>query len=185
MLRLLSSKEQGRKDFWKPFKPCHVGIHWIALAEHSQMSTHLPGFPSFLKVFCIVLCWPKLATSSIRFKGSSRNCYPDLWYFWQYLWHWVWFYQTVEGELLIMLYKLFTKVSKVKTSCNRKSPCIPVMPTVIMIYLRGNFLRRNDHQKPINNSHSNILSIKALSKFIYKSILNSRKCANIWWEKHL
>ena len=27
MLRLLSSKTQGRKDFWKPPKPCHVGIH--------------------------------------------------------------------------------------------------------------------------------------------------------------
>ena len=24
--------------------PCHVGIHWIALAEYSQMSTHVPGF---------------------------------------------------------------------------------------------------------------------------------------------
>ena len=44
MLRLLSSKEQGCKDFWKPSKPCQVGIHWIALAEYSQMSTHLPGF---------------------------------------------------------------------------------------------------------------------------------------------
>ena len=32
MLRLLSSKAQGPKDFWKPFKPCHVGIEWIALS---------------------------------------------------------------------------------------------------------------------------------------------------------
>ena len=34
MLRLLSSEAQGRKDFWKPSKPSHVGIHWIALAEY-------------------------------------------------------------------------------------------------------------------------------------------------------
>ena len=51
ILRLLSSKVQGRKDFWKPSKPCHVGIHWKALAECSQMSTHLPGFQSFLRLF--------------------------------------------------------------------------------------------------------------------------------------
>ena len=44
MLRLLSSKAQGRKYFWKPSKPCHVSIHWKALAEYSHMSTHLPGF---------------------------------------------------------------------------------------------------------------------------------------------
>ena len=33
------------------FKPCHVGIHWIALTEYSQMSTHLLGFRSFFRVF--------------------------------------------------------------------------------------------------------------------------------------
>ena len=32
--------------FWKTSKPCHVGIHWIALAEYSQMSSHMPGFQS-------------------------------------------------------------------------------------------------------------------------------------------
>ena len=41
---ILSSKVQGDKDFGKPSKPCHVGIHLKALAEHSQMSTHLPGY---------------------------------------------------------------------------------------------------------------------------------------------
>ena len=51
MLRLFSSKAQGRKDFRKPSKPCHVGIHWIALAEYSQMSTHVPGFQSFFRFF--------------------------------------------------------------------------------------------------------------------------------------
>ena len=29
MLKLLSSKSQWCKDFRKPSKPCHVGIHWI------------------------------------------------------------------------------------------------------------------------------------------------------------
>ena len=51
MLRLLSSKEQGCKYFWIPSKPCHVGIHWIALTEYSQMSTHVPGFQSFFRFF--------------------------------------------------------------------------------------------------------------------------------------
>ena len=42
------------KRFLKPSKPCQVGIHWIALAEYSQMSTHVPGFQSFSGVFfCI------------------------------------------------------------------------------------------------------------------------------------
>ena len=31
--------------------PDHVGIHWIALAEYSQMSTNMPGFQSFLRCF--------------------------------------------------------------------------------------------------------------------------------------
>ena len=45
-----------------------VGIHWIALAENSQMSTHQPGFqyyfPEFFNHFVLVI----LATSSIRVK---------------------------------------------------------------------------------------------------------------------
>ena len=36
MLRLLSSKIQGHKDFGKSSKPCHVGIHWIFLAGYSD-----------------------------------------------------------------------------------------------------------------------------------------------------
>ena len=51
MLRLLTSKAQGHKDFWKSSKPYHVGIHWIALTEYSQMSTHMPWFQSFFSVF--------------------------------------------------------------------------------------------------------------------------------------
>ena len=40
----LLSKARGCKDFRKPSKPCHVGIHWKALAEYSHLSTHMPGF---------------------------------------------------------------------------------------------------------------------------------------------
>ena len=57
VLRLLSAKAQECKDFRNPSKPCHVGTHWIALAEVSQMSTHLPGFKSFFRFFCILLFW--------------------------------------------------------------------------------------------------------------------------------
>ena len=52
MPRLLSDA----KIFEKSSKPCHVGIHWIALVEYSQMSTHIPGFQSlsrFFTSFCI------------------------------------------------------------------------------------------------------------------------------------
>ena len=51
MLRLLSPKAQGWKDFWKKLKPCHVGIHYIAPTEYSQMSTHMLKFQSFFSVF--------------------------------------------------------------------------------------------------------------------------------------
>ena len=64
MLRLLSSKAQARNDFWKPSKPCHVGIHWKILTEYSQMSAHMPGFQWVFRFFThFVLA--KLATSSI------------------------------------------------------------------------------------------------------------------------
>ena len=63
MLRVLSSKAQGCKDFWKTSKPCHVGIHLKALAEYSHMSTHVPGFQSFFIILHnFVLA--KVATSS-------------------------------------------------------------------------------------------------------------------------
>ena len=51
ILPMLTTCAQKSKDFWKPSKPCHVGIHWIALAEYSQMSTHVPGFQSFFRFF--------------------------------------------------------------------------------------------------------------------------------------
>ena len=50
---ILTSKAQGCKDFRKTSKPCHVGIHWKALNQFSQMSTYLPGFQSFSGV-CII-----------------------------------------------------------------------------------------------------------------------------------
>ena len=68
-MRQLLAKAQGHKDFVeKTSKPCHVGIHRIALAEYSQMSTCVPGVQSYFKVFCIILFFvlAKLATSSIR-----------------------------------------------------------------------------------------------------------------------
>ena len=51
MMRQLSFKAHGRKYIWKPSKPCHVGIYWVALAEYSKMSTHVPGFRSFFIFF--------------------------------------------------------------------------------------------------------------------------------------
>ena len=58
MLKLLSSKAKGCKDFGKPSKTCHVGIHWKALTEYSQMSTNIPGFQSFFQFFASFLYWP-------------------------------------------------------------------------------------------------------------------------------
>ena len=66
MLRLLSSQEQGCKDYWKWSKPCHVGIHWNALSEYSQMSTNEPRFQSFFMFFLYHFVVAKLATSNIR-----------------------------------------------------------------------------------------------------------------------
>ena len=60
MLRQFSSITQWCKDFLKSSKPCHVGIHWIALAEYSQMRTHVPGFQSFSMVFCIIDFFPSI-----------------------------------------------------------------------------------------------------------------------------
>ena len=36
---------------WKPSKICHIGIHWKALAEHSQMSTQVPRLQSYFFLF--------------------------------------------------------------------------------------------------------------------------------------
>ena len=47
---------QSTRTFWKPSKPCNVGIHWIAIAEYYQMSTMCQGFSHSLKVFFASSC---------------------------------------------------------------------------------------------------------------------------------
>ena len=59
MLRLLLlSKAQGCKDFRKPSKPCHIGIHWLALVEYSQMSTNYQctGVSIIFQFFWLSFC---------------------------------------------------------------------------------------------------------------------------------
>ena len=69
MLGLLSSKDQECQKMCKASKPYHVGTHWIALAEYSQMSTSMPGFQSIFQHFLHHFVMAKLATtSSIRVK---------------------------------------------------------------------------------------------------------------------
>ena len=45
-------------EIWKSksstTKLCLVGIHWMTVAEYSQMSTQVPGFQSFFR-FCSIL----------------------------------------------------------------------------------------------------------------------------------
>ena len=53
MLTLLLFKAQGPKDLCKLSKPYHIRIHWIALAENSQMSTLVPGFQTLFRFFCV------------------------------------------------------------------------------------------------------------------------------------
>ena len=65
ILRLLSPKAKEPKDFWKPSKPCHVGIHWIALTfRWEPMCQSFRFFLGFWPHFVL----GNLATSSIRVK---------------------------------------------------------------------------------------------------------------------
>ena len=73
MLRLLFTKAQGRKVIWNPFKPCHISIHWEALAECFQMITYVPEFLSFFKFF-VSFCIGQ--NSHQQHKGQSLK------YFW-------------------------------------------------------------------------------------------------------
>ena len=89
ILRLLLSKEQGCKDFYKPSKSCHVGIQWKDLAEYSQMSTHVPGFLSlyrFLQHFVLILIrhqqhnkglFAALHTDGCSFTASTSPAYTQ------------------------------------------------------------------------------------------------------------
>ena len=88
---------KGSKELWKRSKPCHVGIHWIALSEYSHMSTHVQGFQSFfrfLHLFVMPGFWTfysffvsfrlaKLATSSIMVKSGVNE---QNWYWVHYQW---------------------------------------------------------------------------------------------------
>ena len=72
MLRLLPSKAKGRRIFGKPSKPCHVGIHWIALAENSQTIILVLGFQPFFRILHhFVLA--KKATSSVSVKMRASR----------------------------------------------------------------------------------------------------------------
>ena len=51
-------------------KPCHVDIHWIPLAEYSQMSIQMPEFHSFF-YFWYHFVLVKLATNSLRVNGVT------------------------------------------------------------------------------------------------------------------
>ena len=65
-----SSKAKGCKDIWKPRKPYHVGIHWIALTEYTQMSTMCQGFSHFSGSFALSFYIVQIATSSVRVESS-------------------------------------------------------------------------------------------------------------------
>ena len=73
MLRLLLSKGQECKDFRKPFKTCHLGVHWIALAEYSQMSYTGARVSVILLGFLLLFVLAKLATSSTRVNWLLRE----------------------------------------------------------------------------------------------------------------
>ena len=70
MPRLLSFEAQKFKNLWKLSQPSHVGIHRKALAEYYQMSTHVPGFQSFI-AFCHHFMLTKLTTSSGPFNFKA------------------------------------------------------------------------------------------------------------------
>ena len=58
--------------FLKTIETLSFGIHSIALAEYSQMGTHMPGFQSF-SAFLHHFVLAKLAASSIRVKNDTLN----------------------------------------------------------------------------------------------------------------
>ena len=84
MLRLLMSKAQRCKDFWKPSKLCHVSIHWRAVTEYSQMSTHLPGFQPSL--------WSFASFSIGQISLQQHKSEPFGW------WWLIWFIQNNEKK---------------------------------------------------------------------------------------
>ena len=57
MLKLMLPKAKELKDFRKPSKPCHVGIHLNALKEYYQMSMRCARVSVIFRYFWIFLYW--------------------------------------------------------------------------------------------------------------------------------
>ena len=92
-------KHKDAKFFEKHFNP--VMLVFIGLIS---LSTHVPGFRSFLRSFEMA----KLATSSLRVnpfktKVSIGNSL-DVWYFWNLLVNRVCCWQIFEGKLLVLVW---------------------------------------------------------------------------------
>ena len=119
------------KDFWKPSKPCNVGIYWRALAEYSQMSTYVPVFQTFFR-FLHHFVLAKLATSSmasmVAWTPCNTNrlyCSPQLQYkqfvlhTWQYkrfvLWSWQ--YKQFVLQVNYNTNSLYCKPTTIQTVC--------------------------------------------------------------------
>ena len=84
MLRLLSTKAQWRKDFWKPSTSCHVGTPWTPRwVPMCQGFNHFSGFlHHFVRaklanssITVYVWLWSKESCSKLSFKPRvhSRN----------------------------------------------------------------------------------------------------------------
>ena len=83
------------KIFWKSSKPCYVGIPWIALAEYSQTSTHVPGFQSIFKFFAYNFVLAKLAPSSIKVNSTFKEWNCTISYFLKWYWYHYWYLLTL------------------------------------------------------------------------------------------
>ena len=67
-----------RKHCWKPYKPCHVGIDWLALMEYSQWVPICQGFNDF-SGFLHHFALANLASSSIRIEVDiSKFVCPNI-----------------------------------------------------------------------------------------------------------
>ena len=81
---LFCPRQHIAKNSWQSSKPCHVGIHWKALDEYYQMSTHVPGFQSFstffsffhffFKLFCFVQISPHAASQVLSINSYAAGC---------------------------------------------------------------------------------------------------------------
>ena len=71
-------------------KPCHVGIHWVALLEYSQKSTCVPGYQSFFRTFASFCIGQNKPAAAYGLIGSSELSYKKF-----------------EDELLVILWLTF------------------------------------------------------------------------------